>query len=670
MKVLKRFFRATVFLSAFVFAFSCLPALAEEKPVTMEEVMVTATRDREEVRKVAANVSVITAKDIEASGATTVVEVLEKLESIDFRSYSGNASQALIDMRGFGGDNPFGKTLIMLDGRRLNRPDMSSINWLQIPVSNIERIEIVRGSSSVLYGDSAVAGTINIITKRGAGRPKVSAAVTAGSYGLHDERVGVTGSVDKLSYALTGGNQKTFGYRARSKFASQSAGLDLGYDASEALNLGLGLSFTNTDYDMPGSLTKSQVEQDRRQAANQNDDSSEKYYNVNLRAESHLGAFGRLSFNVLYGKKDLTANWASYWTPTYNRSILDTWGLTPKYVLEKDILGHRNKLTLGLDYYYETLDQDRFSDREKNTKTATVNMVRESLGYYVRDEFSIMKELILGLGYRTERAEIKGKDVNVTTSTTIFDSKKIHNGEAWEAGLTYLIGKKSKVFAKYSTVYRYPFIDEQAVYSGWGSDEFLYSLEKEKGRTVEAGTQFYPLENLSFGLTLFRTDMEDEIVYNNSTWKNENLDETRHQGAEFSLTYKLEKWFRVYGNYTYHDATFRKGANTGKTVPLVPQSRVNAGLDIYLPYAFTLRPEMRYVSECFQGGDNSNTAEKVRSYTFYNIYLLYQPEWKQFKPTAFFGVENFTDEKHELISYNAYYPYPGITIKGGVSFTF
>ena len=668
MVTFKSFSGRMVFALAFIFAFPCFSALAEEKQVTMEEVVVTATRDREEVRKVAANVSVITAKEIEASGATTVVEVLDKLESIDFRSYSGNASQALIDMRGFGGDSPFGKTLIMLDGRRLNRPDMASINWLQIPVSNIERIEVVRGPSAILYGDSAVGGTINIITKRGVGKPKVTAAVTAGSYGLHDERVGVTGSVEKFSYALTGGNQKTSGYRDRSKFSSQSAGLDFGYDASDALNLGLGMSFAKTDYDLPGSLTKSQVEQDRRQAANPNDDSSEKYYNVNLRADSILGAFGRFSFNFLYGKKDLTSDMASW--SVYSRNNLDTYGLTPKYILEKDILGHRNKLTLGLDYYYETLDQDRFSDREKTTKTAIVNLVRESLGYYVRDEFSLLKELILGVGYRTERAELKGKDVTAATSTTVFDDKKIHKGEAWEAGLTWLIGKKSKVFTKYATVYRYPFLDEQAVYSGWGADEFLFNLEKEKGKSYEAGTQFYPIENLGVGLTLFRTDMEDEIVFNNATWKNENLDETRHEGAEFSLSYKMEKWFKVYGNYTYHDAEFRNGTNIGKKVPLVPRDKVNAGLEIYLPHAFTLRPEMRYVSDCFQGGDNSNTAEKVRSYTFYNLYLLYRPEWGGFKPSAFIGIENLTDEKHELISYNGYYPYPGITLKGGVSLTF
>ncbi|NTW16932.1 MAG: TonB-dependent receptor, partial [Syntrophaceae bacterium] len=181
-------------------------AAPQDKPIVMDEVVVTATRDTEEIRKVPANVSVITAEQIEKSGATTIPEILEKLESIQFRSYSGNASQSAMDMRGFGGDNPFGKTLIMLDGRRLNRPDMSSINWLQVPLNNVERIEVVRGASSVLYGDAAIGGVINIITKKGDGPPKFNASVIAGRYGLHDERVSVSGSTDKWTYALNGEN--------------------------------------------------------------------------------------------------------------------------------------------------------------------------------------------------------------------------------------------------------------------------------------------------------------------------------------------------------------------------------------------------------------------------------------------------------------------------------
>ncbi|MBU3932749.1 MAG: TonB-dependent receptor plug domain-containing protein, partial [Proteobacteria bacterium] len=276
-----------------------------EKTVTLEEVVVTATRDREEIRKVPAHVSVITEDEIKKSGATTVVELLDKLEGIYVRSYSGNPAQSIIDMRGFGGENPFGKTLIMLDGRRMNRPDMSGINWLQVPINMIERIEVVRGPGSVLYGDAAIGGVVNIITKKGEGPPKFNASFLAGSYGLHNERIGVSGAADKWSYALTGENNFSFGYRDRSKLSSQGGGFDLGYNASDFLNLSLGASFNKTDYQLPGALTKAQMEQNRRQyqPGAPDDEGSDKYTNVNLGIKSSLGAFGQLDINVLYGKK-------------------------------------------------------------------------------------------------------------------------------------------------------------------------------------------------------------------------------------------------------------------------------------------------------------------------------------------------------------------------------
>ncbi|MDO9566133.1 MAG: TonB-dependent receptor [Candidatus Desulfaltia sp.] len=667
---MKKLSSCAAVLLVFMFFALPVPIFAQEEGavVTMEEVVVTATRDKEEIRKIPANVSVITAKDIEESGAASIVEVLENLGSINFVSWSGNPSQAYIDMRGFGGDNPFGKTLIMLDGRRLNRPDMAGVNWLQIPVSNIEKIEVVRGASSVLYGDSAVAGVINIITKRGEGKPDVNVSVIAGSYGLHDERVGITGSYDRLSYALTGENQKTFGYRERSKFASKGAGLNLGYDASDYFNVSFGASFNRTDFDLPGSLTKAQKEENPKQVGNLNDDGSNEYVNANLKMESFLGDFGNFNINFMYGKKDITADMESW--GTYSVTDINTYGVTPRYIYKEEFFGHKNKMILGFDYYYETLDKDKFSDKEKQNKTHEAELAKESMGYYIRDEFNIFDELMLNIGCRGERTKIKGKETKMLDGSTVFDDKKIHKGEAYEASLVYLIGKNSNVFAKYATVYRYPFLDEQAAYSGYGSDQFLTDLEKEKGESTEVGTQFNPIENMKIGLTFFRINMEDEIVYNNSTSRNENLDKTRHEGAEFSISYKLEKLGKFYGNFTYHDAEFTSGQYNGKKMFLVPKEMANAGLEIHLPYAFTLRPEMRYVGKCYQGGDKANTSEQMKDYTLYDLFLFYRPEFGNFKISAFLGVENLIDEKHSVISWGGYYPQPGITGKGGISFVF
>jgi len=666
----------------------------EDEPVKMGEVVVTATRDAQETRKTPANVTVITAEDIEKSGATSVVDVLDRLEGIQFRTYSGNASQAVIDMRGFGGDNPFGKTLVMLDGRRLNRTDMASINWLSMSVSSIDQIEIVRGPGSVLYGDAAVGGVINIITKKGKGKPVFNAAALAGSYGLHDERVGVTGAADKWTYALTGENNFSFGYRERSKYSACGAGLDLGYAAHDLLNLNLGVSFNRVDYQLPGALTKEQMRQDRRQYqpampdffmnANDNNDGRDKYANVNLGLKSFWGSFGQMEVNFLYGRKDVQSNMPSWAFFNFSDTRSDTYGITPKYILEKNIWGFRNKVIVGLDYYSEPYRKEFFSDRERTGKMSTADFTRTSLGYYIRDEFSILKNLILGAGYRFERTSIAGANSAFASPAGNFNNEKTYNAEAYEAGLTWLWGKKSKVFARYATVYRIPFLDEVASFNGFPSENpFLLTLEKEKGKSMEVGTEFYPLDNVKVGLTIYRIDMEDEIefvlvdpiLYQG---ENRNVGRSRHDGVEISVSYLWQKYLKVYGNLTYHKATFEAGQFNKKEMPMVPNRSMNAGLEIYLPHNITLKPEIRHVGDAYLSGDNDNNAEKLESYTLLNFYAYYKPKFGRLNLAVFAGVDNLTDTLYSSFGLdyaqygmpNFYYPMPGRTFKGGVSFEF
>ena len=660
--------------------------------VTMGAVVVTATRDTQEIRKTPSSVDVITSEEIAESGATTLVEVLDKVESVQFRTYSGNSSQSQIDMRGFGGDNPFGKTLIMLDGRRLNRTDMASINWLQMPVNSVEKIEIVRGPGSVLYGDAAIGGVINIITKKGQGKPTFNVSAIGGSYGLHDERIGVNGASGKWTYALTGENNFSSGYRDRSKYSAQGGGLDVGYSASDLLNVSLGVSFNRVDYQMPGALTKEQMDQDRRQYqpampdyymnANDDNDGSDKYTNINFDVKSFWGAWGRTEINFLYGKKDLRMNMPSWFSYNYSDTDADTYGVMPRYVLEKAIFGFHNKVILGLDYYNEPYRKDIFSDRKRTDKLSTADFKRESLGYYIRDEFSLLKNLIISSGCRFERSSIEGSNVDDSTPSNDFtDQKNIYEAEAYEAGLTWLWGEQSKVFAKYATVYRIPFLDEVASFSGFGGS-FLTGLEKEKGKSMEMGAEYYPVKNMKLGLALFRVDMEDEIeyVYDPSTFtgENRNTAETRHDGVEISFACLWSKYFKLFGNYTYHKATFEKGFYNKKEMPMVPKHAANAGFEIYMPYNITLRSELQHVGKAYLSGDQDNSTEKLDERTLLNIYLQYKLVMEKLKFTAFLGVDNVADVKYSSfgIDYeqyampNFYYPMPGVTFKGGVSVEF
>ena len=130
---------------------------AQEKEVTLEGVVVTGTRDVQEIRKIPANVTVITREEIERSHAQTTVDLLRSQAGVVVNDLRGTGKSVFMDVRGFGEIGPL-NVLVLVDGRRVNEIDLSGVDWSQIPLEQIERIEILRGSGSVPYGDNAAAG--------------------------------------------------------------------------------------------------------------------------------------------------------------------------------------------------------------------------------------------------------------------------------------------------------------------------------------------------------------------------------------------------------------------------------------------------------------------------------------------------------------------------------
>ncbi len=132
----------------------------------MEEVVVTATMIEEPIREIPKNVTVITREDIEQASSNNVVDLLAREANLNLLSFFGTDKRASVDIRGFGATG-VSNVVVMVDGFRLNPPDLAGPDFSSVPLDQIERIEIVRGGGSVLYGDGAVGGVINIITKKG-----------------------------------------------------------------------------------------------------------------------------------------------------------------------------------------------------------------------------------------------------------------------------------------------------------------------------------------------------------------------------------------------------------------------------------------------------------------------------------------------------------------------
>jgi outer membrane cobalamin receptor len=165
--VMKRSFGAGVVALSVLLSSGLFAEEAQKTPrtdVMMKEVVVTGTRFEERIERIPANITVIDEEDIKNSNAGSIPDLLRSQEGIVVRDLLGTGKTAQVDLRGFGESAPY-NVLVLVDGRRVNEIDLSGVDWTQIPIENIERIEILRGTGSVLYGDNAVGGVINIITR-------------------------------------------------------------------------------------------------------------------------------------------------------------------------------------------------------------------------------------------------------------------------------------------------------------------------------------------------------------------------------------------------------------------------------------------------------------------------------------------------------------------------
>lgn len=182
-------------------------------------VVVTASRQAQRADEALADVTVIERARIEQAGASFgLTELLARQPGIQMSTSGGPGKAASIFMRGGNGNH----TILLVDGMRVGSATTGTASWQDIPLSQIERIEIVRGPASALYGADAMSGVIQIFTRKGSGEPRVDAFAGAGSYGARELSAGVAGGSDALSYALRGGYTETDSFSAKSRKAGAS----------------------------------------------------------------------------------------------------------------------------------------------------------------------------------------------------------------------------------------------------------------------------------------------------------------------------------------------------------------------------------------------------------------------------------------------------------------
>lgn len=634
-----------------------------------EEIVVRASRAGRAAVEMPQNVSIITAQDIQKSGAANVVEVMQNVGGVEFRSTSGNAAQAEVALRGFG-ENSHGRVLVLLDGQRLNRPDMAGINWLQIPLANVERIEILRGGQSALHGDNANAGVINIVTRKGTAQPQTSASVDVASYGTLNLRAGTQGRAAQLGYAANVERDETAGYREHSAYRAWGAGGSLGYDFSDRASSTLGVAYNVIEAQLPGYLTKAQMDAHPRQSFFTNDDARTATLNANLGLKTETAGNGHLELTGVYGRQDLQSNLASW--QSWADVTINSFGVMPKWTSAGLLAGHRNLFLLGLDADYSRLTVNRYNDGARSLAALNGAVEKRVIGVYGRDEIELVDKLTLGVGVRSEQARISA-DIAPALGGAFTDDKT-HHASVADAALLYQLDPRSKIFARAGMVYRFPFVDEQISYIGYGSDAFNAQLDAEHGVNYEAGAELALTSNLTVSATGFLLNMRDEIAYNAVTMRNENLDDTRRTGIETALAYQPCRAFRLNASYTFTQARFVGGANDGSDLPLVPRHHLTAGGEVTLPGDLAAGAQVNWTGQQNIGGDYANTHEQLAAYATLDVLLRYTPACVA-GLQVFGGVDNVTDEQYASLAYkgfalDGYYPAAGRMWKAGASYRF
>ncbi|MGA1839403.1 MAG: TonB-dependent receptor plug domain-containing protein [bacterium] len=616
----------------------------EIKSIILPEVVITATRTQTLLKEVASSLSIITEEQIENAQINTVFEALQGIPGLDTVRSGGPGGNSTIKIRG----TETGHTLVLIDGIEMNDPSLIDrhYNFSDLSTNNIERIEVLRGPQSTLYGSDAIGGVINIITKKGEGPPQISCSYEAGSFESHNEQALLNGGTELVNYSIgisrsyTDGISTTIkenGNAEEDAYENLSASARVGLTPTENFDIDLFLRHIDTEgeTDTFGDLN------------NKNDD-------LNYLFDTEQSSFKiqpRISlFDDIWEQKmgfSFTKNRRHYFNDTDTDHPFDLMRNSYKSSLFKfnwqhDIRLHESSiLTIGLlEYEEEKGKYNEFSDGLWGPYSSTLDeQVTRTIGFFVQDQLKFIDKSFTTIGMRVDEHNRFGSEVTYRiTSAYLFD---------W-------IGTKLK--GTYGTGFKAPSIYQ--LFSEYGNE----NLNPEKSHGFDLGiVQNFANNKLILDATFFYIKSEDMIkfVWNASNWMESeyiNISRARSKGLEFMLSLKPMADFTLNANYTYTDC---KDLSNDETLLQRARNRFKINFNYDFKEKVIANLDILYMGRRFDKDYSTNKRFILGDYTLVNISASYSfTEIFQ----VFGRVENLFDEKYEEIKG---YSTPGISIFAG-----
>ncbi len=525
------------------FSFMAGTLYAASDNYSLNEVVVTASRYKEPKKEVTANVRVITQKEIQASSAGNLGELLAEEGIGHIHMYPGVLTT--VGIRGFRtdthGNDLLGHVLILLDGRRAGTGNIA-----KILTKNIQRIEIIRGPAAVQYGSAGMGGVINVITKRGKGKPSAFIEGSLGSFGYEDGTIGSSGKYKKFDFSMAYSRSKKDDYTTAEGKRYYNTGIAKIEDYS--INLGYEIFPSNRISMILTKFDADKVGNPSYLSQNDLDD----YKNTSLDSADFIYE-GQLpdmflSWKVRYFQGTDKNEW---WDPTASNpsgwddgipstQYTDHKGAQAQISYNKDYL----LITTGIDWVYYKIRQSWSPHRSYYKNPALFFLGKLRL---------FNDKLLLSGGIRYDKYKVEvgngeGKD-----------QKKYHLCPS--VGVAYLLTDNIKLRAQYGQGYRMPGADQLAAdYYSWGTHYVGNpDLKPEQNWTIEGGVDVV-YDSFTASFTYFHThykDFIDTVVVSSGVKSYKNVYNGTIDGYEISCSVDLGKLLSLdytikpYGNIVY-----------------------------------------------------------------------------------------------------------------------
>lgn len=644
-----------------VFVLASFTACATAQTTQTPEVIVSATRFNDSVDKLPVNAAIIGAEEIARSTARNLPELIGMRAGIVLRDLYGNDGVlGKLDMRGFGaaaGQN----VLVLVDGRPLNDIDMSGLPWSSIPLETIERVEILRGSGAVQFGDGASAGTINIVTRHPARVGQAGrVGIRAGSFDTRELSASLNAAGEQAGIYAYVRNHESNGYRDNNQSRYSNMVLN-GSWTGAAADAVLRIAADRQGLRLPGpravqpSTGLDLLTSDRRGAATPLDWAQRDGTQISFDVRADAGE-GEFALGLGYRDKAQRSYFDFGGFPDYRNIDLDVWSLQPRYRWRGAALGARHSIVVGMD-----VSRWSYGLQKSNSPTniaRPINRVharQDSEAVYLLDTVAVTDRLALTAGMRRERRKLAATDVyDPAAPGGAFGAGAAAGGEsvratAYEAGARFGVSAAADLIVRTSRSFRFANVDEIYEFSPTTFAPEFQFLRPQLARTHEAGVAF-GRQRPSLQAMLFRMDVTDEIHLDPSFSGsgNRNMPPLRRSGLEIEARHTPLRNVEVTAAYSYTRAKFAQGELggvpiAGRTVPLVPRHKFDLAGDWQIASATRLRGRVQAVGEQFMDNDEGNNlGRRIPAYHVVDLKL----EHRIGALTAWAGINNLFDRKY------------------------